>query len=232
MLNTTNPNPENLMSINSDSFIAKTQIAIFKFSSLDSTLDISTLKFNWTITGFTDQQYLNGRYSSSLKINVTDIYTPSVLVSINVTMNSNTYIISLNYSIPTPPTMGTCIVNPFKGVFLVTNFNFTVSNFISANTPLSYKYYYINLNGDYVPFSGDYMLSKTYSSSVVPLSNTYYAEAIDSLGLITSTLCPIVVSSSASKTISGDQIQTALNSIGDPGEKLTVSKLYNLRLYL
>ena len=214
------------MKINVESYNSKTSIAIFSFNSLDSKIVISNLIFNWEITNFTQNQYLNGLTSSFLKVNLSEVITSNITINLNVTMLGINYVLSQNYLIPIPPTQGNCVVNPFTGQFLNTLFTFTVSGFNSSNTPLVYKYYYINKNNNTVPFSGDYMLSQTFKSSLVPLSQTFIAEAMDSTGLTTTTLCPVIVNKFSTTSIVGDQIEQTLNSIGDLTQKLTVS-LYN-----
>ena len=212
-LNKSIPSPDYLMKINVESYNSKTSIAIFSFNSLDSKIVISNLIFNWEITNFTQNQYLNGLTSSFLKVNLSEVITSNITINLNVTMLGINYVLSQNYLIPIPPTQGNCVVNPFTG-------------FNSSNTPLVYKYDYINKINNTVPFSGDYMLSQTFKSSLVPLSQTFIAEAMDSTGLTTTTLCPVIVNKFSTTSIVGDQIEQTLNSIGDLTQKLTVS-LYN-----
>jgi len=223
-VDTTSPSSEQLMSINLGQISNK--FIVFQFNYADATPRSNLFKFLWSIENFTSTQYLNGQTSSSLKISSEDLTQTSTNIKLAVTDSSmKTYNLNYTHTKLPPPSECKCLVTPFTGTFLDTEFTFTVSDCQTESKSLSYKYFYANKDGIMASFTQNIFLN-TYVSKMVPLSlnNKYTVEITDIQGLSSVFVCPLAVTKKLEdKGLSSSDISNLVGNVTDPQEKINVN---------
>ena len=222
-VDTTPPTSEQLMSINIGQISNK--FIVFQFIYADTTSKSNLFKFLWSIDNFTSSQYLNGQTSSSLKIASDDLTQTSTFIKLVVTDSSmKTYNLNYTHTKQPPPSDCKCLVTPFTGTFLETEFTFNISDCKTESKSLSYKYYYANKDGNMVSFTQNIFLN-TFVSKMVPLSlnNKYTVEITDIQGLSSTYVCPLAVTKKLQdKGLSSTDISNLVGIATDPQEKINV----------
>lgn len=222
-VDTTSPSSEQMMSINLGQISNK--FIVFQFNYADTSSKSNQFKFLWTVENFSSAQYLNGQTSSSLKLSSEDLTQTSTYINLAVTDSTlKTYNLNYTHTKQPPPTECKCLVTPFTGTFLDTEFTFTISDCKTESKSLSYKYFYANKDGVMASFTQNIFLD-TYVSKIVPLSlnNKYTVEITDIQGLSSTFVCPLAVTKKLEdKGLSSSQISDLVGNVTDPQEKINV----------
>lgn len=196
---------------------------IFEASFIDPAVDISKYSFTWNIDYFTDKDYINGKIDSILKTSSSSFKFGNTTISVSAINQDKKNLKAVYIFSNNPPTKGGCIVSPDNGISLTTEFTFSVQKFDTISPPLKYRLLYLNMDNIKIDFSNGYFTDKTFTTSFVPISNSYYLEATDLNGLSTIVNCILKVTQSNNK----EAVLNSLNKIDqkDTGALLNVNLL-------
>jgi len=105
------------------------QDIIFEIKSYAETFDLSSISFFWSVPHFTNEsQYLNGQKERLLRIKISDLLIGYNKITCKITKNFNKQSFQkiYNYYISQYPYGGNCLVSPYNGISMYTNFTFYV----------------------------------------------------------------------------------------------------------
>ena len=92
-----------------------------------------------------------------------------------------------------PPSGGTCSVSPNKGTYMQTTITFTANNWVTLNSPIKYRFLYLNDKNLKIDFSSGYIYVDTFTSNSIPVATAYYMEVTDFAGFQTTITCDLVI---------------------------------------
>jgi len=164
----------------------------FQIKSINEFIDFSTFSFQWTIPHFNDNSlYLNGRKEIFLRVKLSDLLIGDNEIVCEISLyNGKKIQKNFNYLVERNPYGGNCLVNPFNGIALYTNFTFFIEGWKSSSLPLLYKIKYKTKSNILIDVTEGGFFSNNFTINILPEGNNHiFLEISDNKGLSSLNLC-------------------------------------------
>ena len=170
---------------------------------------------------------MNGRKELNLRIKKSDFLVGENEMTLFVfnPLSNKIYSKIYNYENGRSPYGGNCLISPNRGISLLTNFTFTVSNWKINSLPLIYKIKNKDSNNNLVDLTNGEFSTNNFISSNIPVVSEFLLEITDNQGLSSSINCNKV---NIKKNKNLTMLEKILSLIYDtPHKLLMVSRSYH-----
>lgn len=239
ILSLINNNPENMKNVTEGNIIDNIEELIYidyKFSGIQDiileiksyvqTFDLTSISFLWSVPHFTyESQYINGQKERLLRIKISDLLIGDNKIICEITKNFNkqSFKKNYNYNKSRYPYGGNCLVSPFDGFSMYTNFTFYIEGWKGSSLPLLFRIKLKTKSNILVDISDAGFFSQSISINNLPAgSNHIFLEVSDNQDR--SVLFPCLVNIKPNNNL--QPINNYIDYVTDIRQKMVLVDIY------